>query len=163
MSLYHGFDMKYRNLRESWKQIQEDEYNDALRNRGTKVYPEPTDEFGEKPGLEGPFRMHNGKTYYYDSKEGKYYDSTTDMYVNNNSDEFYQLTGMKESINENESVNYYEKIINAYHDLLDTLTVLEDSKKPEIQQLVGFLGDSVSSLQDFFTEAGIDPDDERFV
>ena len=38
-------------------------------------------EYGERTGLEGPFRMSHGKVVYYDPKEGKYYDPSTDMYL----------------------------------------------------------------------------------
>lgn len=36
-----------------------------------------------REGLEGPFRMRNGKVLYYDPREGKYYDASTDMYLSN--------------------------------------------------------------------------------
>lgn len=32
-------------------------------------------------GLEGPFFYANGRTLYYDPKEGKYYDPLTDFYL----------------------------------------------------------------------------------
>lgn len=32
-------------------------------------------------GLEGPFRLKNGKVVYYDPQEGSYYDPDTDMYI----------------------------------------------------------------------------------
>ena len=32
-------------------------------------------------GLEGPFKMRNGRIVYYDPKEGKYYDRFTDLYL----------------------------------------------------------------------------------
>jgi hypothetical protein len=32
-------------------------------------------------GLEGPFHMPDGRTYYYDKKEGAYWDPTTDIFV----------------------------------------------------------------------------------
>jgi hypothetical protein len=95
MSLYHGFDMPYRKLQESWKKIQEDDYTDASKNKKDKQLPDVEGGYTERKGLEGPFHMHNGKTYYYDPKEGKYYDPTTDWYVDHDSEEFYQLTGMK--------------------------------------------------------------------
>jgi len=43
--------------------------------------PIDPEEYPERPGLEGPFRMKNGRVVYYDPKEGKYYDSRTDMYL----------------------------------------------------------------------------------
>jgi hypothetical protein len=51
---------------------------------GYKVNP-MADEEGMDPikGLEGPFRMKNGRVVYYDPKEGKYYDRRTDMYLSN--------------------------------------------------------------------------------
>lgn len=33
------------------------------------------------PGLEGPFKMKNGRVVYYDPREGQYYDRRTDMYL----------------------------------------------------------------------------------
>jgi hypothetical protein len=49
---------------------------------GYKVNP-AADEDGMDAikGLEGPFRMKNGRVVYYDPKEGKYYDRRTDMYL----------------------------------------------------------------------------------
>ncbi|NJL70391.1 MAG: hypothetical protein HC888_01675 [Candidatus Competibacteraceae bacterium] len=43
--------------------------------------PIDSDRFTTIRGLEGPFRMTNGRTVYYDPGEGKYYDRTTDMYL----------------------------------------------------------------------------------
>lgn len=34
-----------------------------------------------RKGLEGPFFYANGRTLYYDPKEGKYYDPLTDFYL----------------------------------------------------------------------------------
>jgi len=34
-----------------------------------------------RQGLEGPFFYANGRTLYYDPKEGKYYDPLTDFYL----------------------------------------------------------------------------------
>ena len=39
------------------------------------------DHQGPLKGLEGPFKMKNGREVYYDPKEGKYYDRRTDMYL----------------------------------------------------------------------------------
>lgn len=129
MSLYHSYDSQYRKLQESWRQVQEDEYQDALRSRGTKLFP-TEDEYTERPGLEGPFRMHNGKTYYYDPKEGKYYDPTTDWYVDSDSEEFYQLTGMKkigESLEEVETAN---SRVSQAHDLaLKSIQLMKNAEK----------------------------------
>lgn len=38
-------------------------------------------EFGERPGLEGPFHYPNGRVLYYDPKQGEYWDPRTDFYV----------------------------------------------------------------------------------
>ena len=89
MSLYHSHDKKFRDLRESWKKVQEvsREEHDALVNKalaaqGTKVYPKADmSEYPEIPGLEGPFQYPDGRILYYDPKEGKYYDRRTDMYI----------------------------------------------------------------------------------
>jgi hypothetical protein len=37
--------------------------------------------YGQRPGLEGPFVYANGRILYYDPKEGSYYDPTTDFYL----------------------------------------------------------------------------------
>lgn len=49
---------------------------------GYKVLP-PIDKLKYQPrdGLEGPFRLRNGKVVYYDPQEGSYYDPDTDMYI----------------------------------------------------------------------------------
>jgi hypothetical protein len=49
---------------------------------GYKVLP-PIDKVKYQPrdGLEGPFRLRNGKVVYYDPQEGSYYDPDTDMYI----------------------------------------------------------------------------------
>jgi hypothetical protein len=38
------------------------------------------DNYGPRPGLEGPFNF-SGQVLYYDPKEGLYYDPRTDFYV----------------------------------------------------------------------------------
>ena len=52
---------------------------------GYKVLPpiSPIDKEKYQPrsGLEGPFRLRNGKVVYYDPQEGSYYDPDTDMYI----------------------------------------------------------------------------------
>ena len=45
--------------------------------------PIDTERYGERPGLEGPFRARNGRVVYYDPIEGMYYDPDTDMYISN--------------------------------------------------------------------------------
>lgn len=49
---------------------------------GYTVLP-PIDKVKYQPrdGLEGPFRLRNGKVVYYDPQEGSYYDPDTDMYI----------------------------------------------------------------------------------
>lgn len=47
-------------------------------------------------GLEGPFRMHNGKVVYYDPKAGQYYDRDTDMYISNDEMDVINHFGLKE-------------------------------------------------------------------
>ena len=49
---------------------------------GYKVLP-PIDKerYQARDGLEGPFRLRNGKVVYYDPQEGSYYDPDTDMYI----------------------------------------------------------------------------------
>ena len=38
-------------------------------------------QYGPRKGLEGPFTYPNGRTLYYDPREGAYWDPTTDFYV----------------------------------------------------------------------------------
>jgi len=38
------------------------------------------DNYGPRPGLEGPFNF-SGRVLYYDVQEGKYYDPRSDFYV----------------------------------------------------------------------------------
>lgn len=55
---------------------------DRINSRGTVPSIDReryTDLSGE--GLEGPFRMKNGKVLYYDPRQGQYYDRDTDMFV----------------------------------------------------------------------------------
>lgn len=47
----------------------------------TILPPIDTDKYGERQGLEGPFRTRSGKVVYYDPKEGMYYDPDTDIYI----------------------------------------------------------------------------------
>jgi len=64
-----------------------------LINAGYQVLPPiDTEKYPSRPGLEGPFRMQNGRTVYYDAKEGKYYDPSRDMYLEQ--DEADALHGM---------------------------------------------------------------------
>jgi len=45
--------------------------------------PIDSERYGERPGLEGPFRARNGRVVYYDPIEGMYYDPDTDIYISN--------------------------------------------------------------------------------
>ncbi len=38
-------------------------------------------EYGPRPGLEGPFHFPNGRVLYYDAQAGEYWDPRTDFYV----------------------------------------------------------------------------------
>jgi hypothetical protein len=38
-------------------------------------------EYGPRPGLEGPFNYPNGQVAYYDPREGAYWDPRTDFYL----------------------------------------------------------------------------------
>jgi hypothetical protein len=38
-------------------------------------------EYGPRPGLEGPFHYPNGRVLYYDPLQGEYWDPRTDFYV----------------------------------------------------------------------------------
>ena len=49
---------------------------------GYKVLPAiDKEKYQPRDGLEGPFRLRNGKVVYYDPQEGSYYDPDTDMYI----------------------------------------------------------------------------------
>jgi len=63
------------------EQVQESILRD--RQAGYKVLPPIPSKYTnlESEGLEGPFRMENGRIVYYDPKEGKYYDRDRDMYL----------------------------------------------------------------------------------
>jgi len=51
-------------------------------DEGYTIVPKVDSErYGERPGLEGPFRFLSGIILYYDPKEGKYYDPDSDMYL----------------------------------------------------------------------------------
>lgn len=39
------------------------------------------EKYGKRKGLEGPFTYPNGRTLYYDPKEGMYWDPSTDWYL----------------------------------------------------------------------------------
>jgi hypothetical protein len=70
-----------------------------VMSEGYKVLPNiDRDRYGERDGLEGPFRTLSGKVVYYDPREGSYYDPDTDMYMTY--DEFRELdndySGMKD-------------------------------------------------------------------
>jgi len=56
---------------------------------GYVVLPKYKQEYGPRKGLEGPFTYANGRTLYYDPREGKYWCPRTDFYVDN--DELAQL------------------------------------------------------------------------
>jgi hypothetical protein len=40
-------------------------------------------EYGPRPGVEGPYHYPNGQVLYYDPREGAYWDPRTDFYVAN--------------------------------------------------------------------------------
>lgn len=50
---------------------------------GYVVLPNYKQEYGPRKGLEGPFTYANGRTLYYDPREGQYWDPKTDFYVDN--------------------------------------------------------------------------------
>ncbi len=53
------------------------------------------DRFPEIPGLEGPETYEDGRTLYYDPKEGRYYDRLTDIYLDKN-----DIPGLPRSLSE---------------------------------------------------------------
>lgn len=53
------------------------------------------DRFPEIPGLEGPETYEDGRTLYYDPKEGRYYDRLTDVYLDRD-----DIPGLPRSISE---------------------------------------------------------------
>lgn len=53
---------------------------DKIKSKG--VVPSfDKEKYQGRNGLEGPFRLRNGKVVYYDPQEGSYYDPDTDMYI----------------------------------------------------------------------------------
>jgi hypothetical protein len=53
---------------------------DKIKSKG--VVPSfDKEKYQARDGLEGPFRLRNGKVVYYDPQEGSYYDPDTDMYI----------------------------------------------------------------------------------
>ena len=53
---------------------------DKIKSKG--VVPSfDREKYQARDGLEGPFRLRNGKVVYYDPQEGSYYDPDTDMYI----------------------------------------------------------------------------------
>jgi hypothetical protein len=71
-------------------------------------------EYGPRKGLEGPFVMKNGRTFYYDPKEGKYWDPKTDMYIPN--EEVYKMHEDSEAVS---AVS--ERSITVLRDMLESL------------------------------------------
>lgn len=70
---------------------------DAVRNKyAPSLPPVDADRYGELPGLEGPFRLRNGKVVYYDPNQGKYYDRDKDMYMSH--DEYDSHANPRESV-----------------------------------------------------------------
>jgi len=55
--------------------------NKSVKEGAYNVPPINTERYGERAGLEGPFRTKAGKVVYYDPKEGAYYDPDSDIYL----------------------------------------------------------------------------------
>jgi hypothetical protein len=53
---------------------------DKIRSKGV-VPGFDKEKYQPRSGLEGPFRLRNGKVVYYDPQEGSYYDPDTDLYI----------------------------------------------------------------------------------
>jgi hypothetical protein len=53
---------------------------DKIKSKGV-VPGFDREKYQARDGLEGPFRLRNGKVVYYDPQEGSYYDPDTDMYI----------------------------------------------------------------------------------
>jgi len=53
---------------------------DKIKSKGV-VPGFDKEKYQGRDGLEGPFRLRNGKVVYYDPQEGSYYDPDTDMYI----------------------------------------------------------------------------------
>jgi hypothetical protein len=45
------------------------------------VTPEFREQYGERPGLEGPFFYAGNRVLYYDAKQGQYLNPQTDLYL----------------------------------------------------------------------------------
>lgn len=91
---------------------------------GYKVLPNiDRDRYGERDGLEGPFRTLSGKVVYYDPKEGSYYDPDTDMYMTY--DEFRALDNDYSGMRDERDIPVKEEMTNAeidaFHRALDAI------------------------------------------
>jgi hypothetical protein len=53
---------------------------DRIKSKGV-VPGFDKEKYQARDGLEGPFRLRNGKVVYYDPQEGSYYDPDTDLYI----------------------------------------------------------------------------------
>lgn len=53
------------------------------------------EKYGKRKGLEGPYTYPNGRTLYYDPKEGAYWDPSTDFYVSNDEVNDLQMSLLK--------------------------------------------------------------------
>ena len=88
---------QYNKIKKQLKEDKSADVNAALRDRGTSSYEMPADEVEARnikySGMEGPFKMHNGKLYYYSVADG-YMEQGSDIFVEPSSPEFYALTGM---------------------------------------------------------------------
>ena len=85
---------------------------------GYTVLPPMSDEdklrYGDREaeGLEGPFRMRNGKVVYYDKRAGKYYDPDTDMFISD--EDYFAMDSYKSRAEESVGIN--EEWYDAYRD-----------------------------------------------
>jgi len=85
---------------------------------GYTVLPPMSDEdklrYGDREaeGLEGPFRMRNGKVVYYDKRAGKYYDPDSDMFISD--EDYFAMDNYKSRAEESVGIN--EEWYDAYRD-----------------------------------------------
>lgn len=79
--------------------IDEDEPSDAEMFGATEI-TDPIE------GMEGPWRMKNGRTVYYDPREGKYYDRGMDMYLGDQEATALHFGNMDEEYSKFKEDNY---------------------------------------------------------
>ena len=129
-------------------QIGEDNF--TTQPTGT-VVNEPMDDMpGELEGLEGPWRMKNGRVVYYDPKEGKYYDRGTDMYLSQ--EEVDALHQGRINEYDDETITFSVKNEKGYNAIMDRYNehISWDGEYMVVSEIV------FAQIEDLFASMGID-------